>query len=341
MPPAIILLGLAQRPTRGNRGRVDNERFKFLNSAMNTTEPYRRLAPWLRHRFGAAVRIIALDGGGTCPNRDGTLGQGGCAFCNPHGSGSGLAAQGLSLTEQYLQAYHRLAQRVPQAIAYLQSYTATHGPTGRLTAQLAELVGLPGLLGVTVGTRPDTLTPTTWQVLCASPVPVLWLEMGLQSAHDASLRRIGRGHDAATFARACHEAQRYGLPVCAHILLGLPGETLAHLRATIAFLNALPITGVKLHNLLVVRGAQWEVSWRQGRLPLLSRAETIAWVVEAIAALRPDIVIHRITADPAPGELIAPGFAGDKRGLHAAIHAALKSTGTTQGCRLALPNPTA
>ncbi|MDK2872810.1 MAG: uncharacterized protein PWQ64_574 [Desulfomicrobiaceae bacterium] len=299
-------------------------------------EPYRRLAPWLRQRFGTTVRIIPLDSGGTCPNRDGTLGRGGCTFCNPHGSGSGLAACGLGLREQYLRAYERLARRSapPRAIAYLQSYSATHGPARHLAAQLAQLRGLPGLVGITVGTRPDTLDADKWAVLRAAPEPVLWLEMGLQSAHDVTLRRIHRGHDAAAFARACNQAHVHGFAVCAHVMAGLPGETMQQWRKTLAFLNDLPITGVKFHNLLIVRGSILEGLWRRGSVALLSRAETIQWIVEGVAALRPDIIIHRLTADPAPGELIAPGFAADKRGLHAAIHLALREQRIHQGCRL-------
>lgn len=300
-------------------------------------EPYRRLAPWLRQRFGASVRIIALDGGGTCPNRDGTLGRGGCIFCNPHGSGSGLAARGLGLREQYLRAYERLTHcnSHPRTIAYLQSYSATHGPAQRLAAQLTELRHLPGLVGITVGTRPDTLDADKWAVLRASSEPILWLEMGLQSAHDATLRRIHRGHDAATFARACDQAHTQGFAICAHVMAGLPEETIDHWRMTLGFLNDLPVTGVKFHNLLVVRGSILEGLWRHGRLALLSRAETIHWIVEGIACLRPDIVLHRLTADPAPGELIAPGFAADKRGLHAAVHLAIHQQRIHQGCRLA------
>jgi radical SAM protein (TIGR01212 family) len=171
-------------------------------------------------------------------------------------------------------------------------------------------------------------------VLRAAPEPVLWLEMGLQSAHDVTLRRIHRGHDAAAFARACNQAHVHGFAVCAHVMAGLPGETMQQWRKTLAFLNDLPITGVKFHNLLIVRGSILEGLWRRGSVALLSRAETIQWIVEGVAALRPDIIIHRLTADPAPGELIAPGFAADKRGLHAAIHLALREQRIHQGCRL-------
>jgi radical SAM protein (TIGR01212 family) len=301
---------------------------------MPTSEPYRRLSSWLRQRFGGQIRKIPLDGGGTCPNRDGTLGTGGCIFCNARGSGTGLAAAGLSLREQYTRHWQRLHGKHPPrgAIAYLQSYSTTHGPAARLAHILDQLKGLPGLVGVAVGTRPDCLDPEKWAMLRHSPEPIVWLELGLQSAHNATLQRIHRGHNAETFATACHMAARYGIPVCAHIIAGLPGETRQHWHQTIAYLNALPIHGVKIHNLFVAQGTALESLWRQGHIALLSFEETIQWIADAVALLRPDIIIHRLSADPQPGELIAPEFAGEKQRLLHAVHDYLSRHHITQGC---------
>jgi len=279
-----------------------------------------RLSAHLRRRFGRALRKVPLDAGATCPNRDGTLSRSGCAFCNPRGSGTGLFAQGLTLRQQW----DRLRGPAPKhpGLAYLQAFSNTHGPTERLARVLDEIAALPGLAGLCIGTRPDCLDHEKLALLAAFrerlrspelPEPELWLELGLQSSHDATLALVNRGHDAACFARAARAAADLGIPVCAHLVLGLPGEGLPHFLHTVDFVNALPVAGVKLHNLYVAEGTALAGLWRSGDLALPTREEYLRWLCALIPRLRPDLVIHRLVADPAPGELLAPAWAGDKR----------------------------
>lgn len=282
-----------------------------------------RLAGHLRRRFGRALRKVPLDAGFSCPNRDGTLSRTGCAFCNPRGSGAGLFARGLTLRQQW----DRLRGPAPKhpGLAYLQAFSNTHGPLERLAAVLDETAALPGLAGLCIGTRPDCLDAAKLELLAAFrerlrgpglPEPELWLELGLQSSNDATLARVNRGHGAACFADAARAAAHLGIPVCAHLILGLPGEGLPHFLQTVDFVNALPLAGVKLHNLYVAEGAALAALWRSGQLPPPTREEYLEWLCALLPRLRPDLVIHRLVADPAPGELLAPDWAGDK---HAAL----------------------
>jgi radical SAM protein (TIGR01212 family) len=161
--------------------------------------------------------------------------------------------------------------------------------------------------------------------------------VGLQAAHDRTLRRINRGHDAACFKRWAREAGERGIKVCAHVITGLPGETLADFEQTMTVVNSLPVTGVKFHNLYVCRDTALERDWRAGRVELLTKAESLRWLVRGLELLRPEIVIHRLGGDPAPGELVAPDWALDKAGFLDAARRQLADEDTWQGKALGLP----
>lgn len=276
------------------------------------------LAAHFKRRFGQRAQKIPLDAGATCPNRDGALSRAGCTFCNAIGSGSGLAGQGMSLAEQWaLWRAHFLASgKAALFLAYFQSFSNTYGPAARLARLLDELDGLPDLVGLSVGTRPDCVDAEKARLLAAAPWPETWLELGVQTLNDETLRRINRGHDAAASLRAIDLAASAGrVQVCAHLMIGLPGETPDDVLATVERLNATPVHGVKLHNVYVCRGTALEREFLAGDYRPPERAAYVNLAVEALARLRPDIVVHRVVADPAPGELRAPDWARDKSGL--------------------------
>lgn len=296
-----------------------------------TQTPYNALAQELRRRFGCRVQKIPLDAGFSCPNRDGTLSRSGCLFCNPQGSGSGLghldlAAQWQHWRERYLRKFSN-----PLFIAYLQSFSNTHGPTEKLAGIIDEIKCLPDLVGLSVGTRPDCLADDKLKLLAGLNLPLVWLELGLQSADNAVLARSNRGHDLACFQRACHQAAEHGLGVCAHLMAGLPGEELAGFLRSVQVLNELPVQGVKFHNVYVCRHTGLAALWQRGDYTPLPRAEYVRWIGEALSLLRPDIVVHRLTGDPAEGELLAPDWAADKRGLLDALHSHFQAANTLQG----------
>jgi len=287
------------------------------------------------------VRKVPLDAGFSCPNRDGTISRRGCAFCDGKGSGTGLAAAGLSLAAQWDLWTARLSRggRVSRFMAYLQSFSNTHGPVEKLEGALGELADLPGLAGACVGTRPDCTESAKLRLLAefrdlvARRVPgaEVWLELGLQSASDATLARIGRGHDSSCFADAARRAADFGLPVCAHLIAGLPGEGEDALLASVDFVNSLPVAGVKFHNLLICEGTPLSEEWRVGAMVLPTRSEYVAWVARALARLRPDIVVHRLAADPAPGTLLTPTWAADKQATLAELRLLMENEDIRQG----------
>jgi radical SAM protein (TIGR01212 family) len=294
---------------------------------------YQTLATSCLRRLGRRARKIPLDAGFTCPNRDGTLSYGGCVFCNQSGSGTGLLHKGFGLRAQWDRLAARFSGRpeAPLLWAYLQSFSNTHGPARKLAAALEAMAALPGIDGLCLGTRPDSLDAEKLDLLAAFPHAERRLEIGLQSARDATLSRIGRGHDAACFARAAQAAASRGLILCAHVMAGLPGESSDDFLATIDFVASLPVQAVKLHNTLVVRGSRLEALWRSGGYRPMDRPDYVALACAAIARLRADMVVERINADAAPDELLAPAWAADKSGLIRDIRQALADADCWQG----------
>jgi radical SAM protein (TIGR01212 family) len=302
---------------------------------------YYSLARYLRRRFGERVQKIPLDAGASCPHRDPETGAGGCLFCNLRGSGSGLAAQGLGLAAQWKLWRERYQRKfkVSLFIAYVQSFSNTHGPLSRLQRILRELTALPDLVGLALGSRPDCLDADKLAALADFPAPEIWLELGLQSSNDQTLVRVNRGHDAATFATATQRAAERGLKVCAHLIAGLPGENKEDFLRSIAFCNELPLAGVKFHNLYVCESSGLAALWRRGEYRPLEREEYVEWLTDGLARLRPELVAQRLAGDPAPGELLAPAWAADKHGLRAAIEARLEREDLWQGRALAPEAP--
>ena len=271
----------------------------------------------LKRRFGQRVQKIPLDAGASCPNRDGTLSRAGCAFCNAAGSGSGLGLAGMNIPAQWAfwrNHFHK-SRKAFLYLAYLQSFSNTYGPVSRLEELLTILDGLPDLVGISVGTRPDCMDSQKAALLASRGWPETWLELGVQSMNDRTLAAINRGHNAAASARAIEVAANAGLQVCAHMMLGLPGENLSNVIATTDALNALPIAGIKLHNTYVCAHTALEREFLSGCYRPLDKEEYAQWASEVLIRLRPDILVHRVVADPAPGELVAPAWAACKAEL--------------------------
>ena len=301
------------------------------------------LSAFNRQKHGERVQKIPLDAGFSCPNRDGSLSRSGCVFCNPRGSGSGQLERGMSLADQwrFWRDHHRERNNLSLFVAYLQSYSNTHGPIERLEATLDALRPLPDLAGLSLGTRPDCLDEAKLELLAAQRerlgVDDVSLELGLQSASDGTLAHINRGHDVAAFRNATLSAHHRGLSVVAHVVAGLPHpadrEGRDELLASVELLNGLPVSGVKFHNLYVCRGADLERMYADGAYVPLTQPEYLDWLSEALMRLRPNIVVHRLNANPAKGELVAPAWAGNMRGLHNAVRDHLDANDVWQGKR--------
>jgi radical SAM protein (TIGR01212 family) len=296
---------------------------------------YFDFASYLRGIYGCRVQKITVDAGLSCPNRDGTLSKEGCTFCNAAGSGTGAHQRGLSVSEQIEQGRQALARRykAKKFIAYFQSFTNTYAPVETLRRLYDEALGVEDIIGLSIGTRPDCIDDPVLSLLEEySRNYLVWIEYGLQSAHDATLARINRGHDVQTFEEAVKRTRKRGLPVCAHVILGLPGETRAHMLATASYLGALGIDGIKLHLLYVVKDTPLERLYRRGGLRCLRQDEYVDIVCEFLSLVPESVVIQRLTGDPHPDELVAPVWSRNKKETLSLIEQTLAARNIRQGC---------
>ncbi|MDD3990519.1 MAG: TIGR01212 family radical SAM protein [Desulfobacteraceae bacterium] len=301
---------------------------------MNEEKRYHDLNRFLRRHFGCRIQKITVDAGFTCPNRDGTLGRQGCIYCNARGSGTGAFARGLSIREQVEAGKAGMAKRYKAKgfIAYFQAFTNTYAPIEVLQKRYEEALAVPGVVGLAIGTRPDCVDGAVLDLLQSyTNRYMVWIEYGLQSIHDATLTAIHRGHDYATFRRAVEATRGRGILTCAHIILGLPGETAGHMRQTARAVAALGLDGIKIHLLYVVRGTRLARLHQQGEYRCLTQSDYADRVCDVLERLPPQMVIQRLTGDPHPEELVAPDWALRKRDTLALIHRRLEERETFQG----------
>ncbi len=283
---------------------------------------YRDYNSYLRETFGCRVQKITLDAGLTCPNRDGSVGVGGCIYCNEKGSGTG-ASRTLSISGQIRSGKERLSRKYKAGkfIGYFQSFSNTYAPLPKLAGLYEEVLEDPDVVGLSIGTRPDCVADDVLDYLKElSREHLIWLEYGLQSANDRTLEIIHRGHDSRAFVDAMARTRARDIPVCAHVILGLPGESLEDMLNTARFLGRHGVRGVKIHLLYVVRGTKLDELYRSGAYSCLSREQYAEAVGKFLALLPPDMVIQRLTGDPHPDELEAPLWALEKaRNLKAIV----------------------
>lgn len=303
--------------------------------------PFSTLAPWLARRFGRAVHRIALDAGSSCPNRDGTKGRGGCAYCDVEGSGTGALREGRDLAKQLDEGLARIARRGDGAgaIAYFQSYSNTYVSRERLLEVLgvveAHLPARGGnVVAIAIATRPDTLPDEALACLAElnARVPV-WVELGLESASDAVLLSSNRLHTRREFDEAAARVKRAGLTLIAHAILGLPGDGREGARATAEAIGACGADGVKVHHLMVLERTRYAHEWRQGRLEVLDAPTYVEWLADFVERLAPDQVLHRLTGDSPDEHLLAPRWTVTKNGVRDALARTLRARGTRQGSR--------
>jgi radical SAM protein (TIGR01212 family) len=297
-----------------------------------------RFADHLRHTFGCRVHKVSLDVGFTCPNRDGTVAVGGCVYCNNASFSPGNRR--LSVTEQLAQGKRFLRQRygAKKFIAYFQAYTNTYGEVHRLRDLYDEALASEDIVGLAIGTRPDCVSETVLDLLADYAAHTyLWLELGLESGHDQTLMFLNRGHTVAAFDDAVHRAQQRHLRLCAHVILGLPGESAADILATARYLAASRLDAVKLHHLHVVRHTVLEKLYHRGEVPLLSLEDYASLVVDCLEVLPPDMIIMRLMGDAPREMLVAPSWSLDKRLALQCIEQELERRETYQGKRYSAP----
>jgi radical SAM protein (TIGR01212 family) len=298
--------------------------------------PYRDFKSYLRQRFGATVFKLPIDAGFTCPNRDGTVGVGGCTYCDGRGSRLRQAGPLPTVAEQVRggMAHYREKRGATAFMPYFQTFTNTHAPIDKLKRLYDEALAFPDMVGLSVGTRPDALPDDVIALLAGyQPAREVWVELGVQTLRDETLQRINRCHDAAASISAIHRAAAAGLKVCAHLILGLPGESVDDIRRTARELATLPIAGVKLHGLLVLDGTPLAAEYRQGKLTLPTMGQYASWVVDVLELLPAGVVVQRLTADGYRDILLAPDWPNRKLETHAAIVAEFHHRPSHQGSR--------
>jgi hypothetical protein len=265
------------------------------------------LGKHLKARFGQRVRKLTLHAGFTCPNRDGKLGRGGCTFCSV--SAFNRADARATLPAQLAQRKAEM-KRASRYIAYFQAYTSTYAEVETLRDLYGQATRSADVVGLSVGTRPDCVPDAVLEILAGYRERgyEVWLELGLQSAHDATLERINRGHDFAAYVDAVVRAQRHRVPVCTHLILGLPGETAAMCRQTHARVLEHGVQGLKLHPLMIVEGSRMAADFARGGLqpPTLEAYATLA--ADLIRHTPQEVVFHRVTATAHEATLVAPAW---------------------------------
>lgn len=295
---------------------------------------YNDLNTYLRSLYGCRVQKITVDAGLTCPNRDGTVATGGCIYCNARGSGTGAMARRMSITDQLIQGKQALWRRykAKKFLAYFQSFSNTYGPVEKLKRLYDEALAVDDIVGLSIGTRPDCVSQPVLDLLQDyTQTHLIWVEYGLQSAHDTTLERINRGHDVRCFEDSVEATAYRGIKICAHVILGLPGETRKDMLQTAEAIAKLNIDGVKLHVLYVVKGTRLEDLYRQKKLKCLEQQEYVDLVCDFLELIPRRMIIQRLTGDPHPEELLAPQWTLKKSETLRRIRDALEKRDTWQG----------
>ena len=285
-------------------------------------ERYRSLNRYLRETYGEKLYKLALDGGFTCPNRDGTLGTGGCSFCSGRGSGDFAESCRDGVPAAVRRAEGRVAHKNPggRYIAYFQSFSSTYAPAERLRALFAEAVSLPEVAVLSVATRPDCLPEETVKLLEElNRVKPVWVELGLQTVHPETARRIRRGYELPVYDGAVRRLKEAEIPVITHVILGLPGESPEMIWETVRHVGEVGSWGVKLQLLHVLEGTDLAKEYRAGAFEALTLEEYLPLLAGCVERLPRETVIHRLTGDGAKRELIAPAWSGDKKRVLNAI----------------------
>lgn len=284
---------------------------------------YYSLNRYLLDTFGEKVYKIALDGGFTCPNRDGTKGTGGCIFCSGAGSGEFAGRPEDSVTVQIEKGKELLKDKIKDGkyIAYFQAYTNTYAPEEKLRRLYEEAISHPDIVALSIATRPDCLPKEVISLFgeMNRRKPV-WVELGLQTIHERTAEYIRRGYPLTVYDEAVKELKEIGVQVIVHVILGLPGETAEEMKETVSYVGESGADGIKLQLLHVMRGTDLEKDYREGKFRVMDMEEYVNLVADCIALLPEEMVIHRMTGDGARKDLVAPLWSTDKKRVLNALH---------------------
>lgn len=302
-------------------------------------KPYYSLDAYLKNTYGEKLYKIALDAGFTCPNRDGTLGSGGCIFCSAGGSGDfAVKTSRYSSVEEQLSAGIALFRRKrigQRYIAYFQAYTNTYAETDYLRLVYEKALAEPSVAGISIATRPDCIGADVVTLLVnireKFSDKFVWIELGLQTIHEKTADFIRRGYPLHVYDQCVAMLEAVQIPIITHVILGLPGEGAAETLQTIDYLNQSGVWGVKLQLLHVLKGTALHSLYERGGYVPMSKESYINLVIDCLERLSPDTVIHRLTGDGPKELLAAPLWSLDKRGVLNELHHEMKLRGAFQG----------
>ena len=285
------------------------------------------LNEYLRQRFGQKIYKISIDGGFTCPTRDGTLDTRGCIFCSARGSGDFSEDRNLTVTEQIEKGKSRVEAKMPKTcadtstqvfankyIAYFQAFTNTYAPVSRLRALYSEAIGHPDIVAISIGTRPDCLPEDVLELLGElNQVKPVWVELGLQTIHERSAEYIRRGYPLSVYDKAVADLKARDIEVITHVILGLPGESREEMLESVKYVGNSGVDGIKLQLLHVLKETDLARDYAEGKFKCMTMEEYVDLIYDAIALLPEDMVVHRMTGDGDKKILIAPMWSADKK----------------------------
>ena len=287
---------------------------------------YTTLNSYLKDRFGCKVYKIALDGGFTCPNRDGTVGTDGCIFCSKCGSGDFAESREKSISEQIADGKKRVSKKIKDGkyIAYFQAFTNTYAPVDRLRELYTEAMSQPDIAALSIGTRPDCLGEDVLALLdeMNKRVPV-FVELGLQTIHEDTARYIRRGYDLSVYDKAVADLHKIGVNVVTHLIIGLPGESKEDMLRSVEYVCKMT-DGIKLQLLHILRGTDLESEYTGGKIKELTLEEYTDIIKSCVKIIPKSVVVHRLTGDGAKKDLIAPMWSADKKNVLNTINRALQ-----------------
>jgi radical SAM protein (TIGR01212 family) len=295
---------------------------------------YNDFNTYLRERFGCRVQKITIDAGFSCPNRDGTLSFDGCIYCDGKGSGTGAARRAESIKEQIQKAKVRLAVRykAKKFIAYFQAFTNTYAPCDILRKRYDEALADFDIVGLAIGTRPDCVDQARLDLIQEYTARhMVWIEYGLQSIHNRTLEKINRGHTFEDFVQAVRITQGRNILICAHVILGLPGESMEDVLDTATALSGLGMNGIKIHSLYILKGTPLARLFQEGGCTVLDQETYVEWVTAFLERLSPNIIVQRLTGDPDPSALLVPGWSLKKQQTLSLIKKTLEAREAWQG----------
>ncbi len=291
---------------------------------------FRTYNSYLKQSYHTECGKVCLDGGFTCPNRDGTKGVGGCRFCGERGAGEHLCER-RSVRAQ-VEDYFRRPHRQKKFVAYLQNFTGTYAPPEVLRRIYADALSDERIVALAIGTRPDCLPEAVLDVLCELQQRTdVWVELGLQTIHDQTAAAMNRGYATEVFYDACRRLRARGIPFAVHLMFGLPGEDAQHMRATVKAVASQHPFGVKLHALYVMDGTALAEDYRNGRYTPPDADTYIECVIDALCHLPPETVLLRLSSDCPKDRLLAPAWNTDKAYIHEQIRARMTARGWYQG----------